>query len=57
MVLNRRECDLDVVKKRVDSLSYASEVNEFLPYLKLRSDYVHDVDIIRFRVTNVKIFN
>ena len=55
--LNRRVCGLDVVRQRVDSLSYGCQPREFLPYSILESDYTHDINIIRFRVTEIKIFN
>ena len=57
VVLNRRECGLDVVKKRVDSLSYACQPKVFMSHSKLESEYAQDLNIVRFRVTNVKIFN
>ena len=37
--LNRRVCGLDVVRQRVDSLSYECQPREFLPYSMLESDY------------------
>ena len=57
VVLNERACGLDVVKKRIDSLSYADHTEEFLRCSKLEADYHHGIFIIRFRVTNVKILN
>jgi TNF receptor-associated factor 4 len=57
MVLNKRVCGLEVIKKRVDSLSYAHYTDEFLLCSKLEADYLHGTNMIRFRVTNVKIFN
>jgi hypothetical protein len=57
VVLNERVCGLDVVRKRVDSLSYAwGYAENFLPRSKF-ADVLHDTNIIRFRVTKVKIFN
>ena len=57
VVLNRRVSQLDVVRKRVDSLSYACYAMIFLSHSELESDYAQDINIIRFRVTNVRIFN
>ena len=57
LVLNKQVCGLDIVKKRVDSLSYVCHAEDFLLCSKLERDYLHDTNIIRFRVTKVKIFN
>ena len=56
VVLNRRVSQLDV-RKRVDSHSYACYAKIFLSHSELESDYAQDINIIRFRVTNVRIFN
>ena len=57
VALNRRVCGLDVVRRCVDSLSYGCQPKKFLPYSVLESDYIHGTNIIRFRVTEIKIFN
>jgi TNF receptor-associated factor 4 len=58
VVLNERVCGLDVVRKRVDSLSYACEYAEiFLPRSQFANYFLRDTNIIRLRVTKVKIFN
>ena len=57
VALNRRVCGLDVVRRCVDSLSYGCQPKKFLPYSVLESDYTHDTNIIRFRVTEIKVFN
>ena len=57
VALNRGVCGLDVVRKREDSLSYGCHPQEFLPYSVLALDYTHDTNIIRFRITEIKIFN
>ena len=57
LVLNKQVCGLDVVKKRVDSLSYTCHAEDFLWCSKLEGDYLHGTNVIRFRVTNVKIFS
>ena len=58
VVLNERACGLDVVQKRIDSLSYAYYGEEFLHCSKhdrTRLPSWHQ-NIIRFRATKVKIF-
>ena len=57
VALNNRVLNLVVVKKRRDSLLYAHHVERFLRYSKLELHYAHDFNIIRLRVTKVKVLN
>ena len=58
IVLNEKECGLDVVSKPVDQLaSFGWGWSSNLPCSVLKRDFQHEANAIRFRVTDVKVNN
>ena len=56
--LNEKQCGLERVKKCVDTLSnYGWGRHCYVSISELKKDYAKDVDVVRFRVTNVKCCN
>ena len=56
LVLNERECGLDVVRRRVDARAVVSwGCDDFLSLSELNKDYVKDTNAVRFRTVNVNV--
>ena len=58
IVMNEKRSGLECVKRCIDVFAHSSWGHaSFLSLLELKSEYVKETNIVRFRITNVKIYN